>query len=306
VSGRTIVVGTRGSRLALRQTELVVQALQTNQPNVRFQVKTVHTTGDRSPASLSRIGGIGVFVVEIERALLKGDVDVAIHSLKDLPSAETEGLVIGAVPLRDDFRDVLVSRNGDGLGDLPPEAVIGTGSPRRAAQILAFRADLRVQDIRGNVDTRLRKVEAREIDAVALAAAGLARLGLLDRVSQFLSADEMLPAVGQGALAVQVRADDPEPARILASIDHAATRSATVAERAFQRRLGGGCQAAMAALGEVRNGSLSLRGLVADPSGDRLLRGQTEGPTEDAEALGSRLAEQLIDQGADALLEAAS
>lgn len=264
----------------------------------------MRTAGDRSRASLREIGGRGVFVAELERALLAGEIDMAVHSLKDLPTRETEGLSIAAVARREDPRDALVSRGGLTLSRLPPGAVVGTGSPRRAAQLLSLRPDLRIADIRGNVDTRIRRVEAGEYEAAVLAAAGLARLGWLDRASQLLSPEEMLPAVGQGALAVQVRADDEEAAALARAADDPPTHLATAAERAFERRLGGGCQAAVAALGEVAGGRLRLRGLVADPLGGSIIRGEVEGAAEEGEALGLRLAEELLARGAAALLEA--
>jgi len=306
VSQRTFLVGSRGSRLALRQTEIVLESLRSAHPEALFEVRTVRTVGDISRASLSEIGGRGVFVIELERALLDGDIDIAVHSLKDMPALETDGLIIAAVGRREDPRDAIVAHNGLTLTDLPSGAVVGTGSPRRAAQLLAFRPDLRVADIRGNVDTRIRKVQDGEYDAVVLAAAGLARLGWLERATDLLSPEVMLPAVGQGALAIQLRTDDAEAVEVVRAVDHPETRVAVTAERAFERRLGGGCQAAIAALGEAQGDRLRLRGLVADPAGHHLIRDEVEGPTEDAEALGIRLAERLIEQGAALLLEAAS
>lgn len=255
-------------------------------------------------------------MAELERALLAGEIDIAVHSLKDMPSKATGGLTVAAVTEREDVRDVLVSRGGLTLADLPEGAVVGTGSPRRAAQLLAARPDLCIANIRGNVDTRIRKVEERQYDAAVLAAAGLARLGWLDRASEVLSTEVMLPAVGQGALALQVRGGDSEAMELVSAADHAASRHATTAERAFEARLGGGCHAAIAALGEVTRSvilreakdlgdGLRLRGLVADMSGRRLLRGEIEGPVAEAESLGTRLAERLIEEGAADLLAAA-
>jgi hydroxymethylbilane synthase len=276
-------------------------------------VQTIRTAGDKSRASLSEIGGRGVFIIELERALLDGEIDIAVHSLKDMPSATTDGLAVAAVTERADVRDVVISRDGASLSALPEGAVVGTGSPRRAAQLLAARPDLRIADIRGNVDTRIRKVEDGEYDATVLAAAGLARLGWLDRASQVLPTEVMLPAVGQGALALQVRADDSAAIELVAAADHPVSHRATAAERAFEAYLGAclpagraGCQAAIAALGEVSGSGLRLRGLVAHPGGGRLLRGEVEGSLEDAEPLGVRLAQLLLSQGAAALLEAAS
>ncbi len=305
MSERTFIVGTRGSTLALTQTGFVVEALRKAHPSARFETITIHTEGDRSAASLSEIGGRGVFVIEIERALVSREIDIAVHSLKDLPADETAGLTIAAVYERADPRDVLVSRTGVTLARLPAGAVIGTGSPRRAAQIMAARPDLRLADIRGNVDTRLRKVEEGEYDATVLAAAGLSRLGWLDRATEIFETGQMLPAVGQGALAVQTRADDADAVAAASALDHAATRAAVTAERAFERRLGGGCHAAIAAYGVIlSNGRLHVRGLVGDATG-ALLRAEIDGNPADAESLGVTLAERLIEQGAGAMLETA-
>jgi len=304
VSLRTLIVGSRGSQLALRQTEIALAALSSTNPDATFEVRTIRTSGDRTKASLSEIGGRGVFVIEIEGSLLSGEIDIAVHSLKDLPAEETPGLAIAAVLPRENPRDVLVSRSEAKLADLPSGATVGTGSPRRAAQLIAMRSDLRIADIRGNVDTRIRKVDAGEYDAVVLAAAGLARLGCLDRASQIFEPDEMLPAAGQGALALQVRADDAETFALALSVDHAETRAAVEAERSFERRLGGGCRAAIAALAEVGGERLRLRGLVADPRGGELIRGEQEGSAADPESVGRVLAERLMEEGAAALLEA--
>ena len=307
MSPRKFVVGTRGSRLALRQTEITIEALRAANPGATFEKRTIRTEGDGSSASLNEIGGRGVFVIEIERALLAGEIDVAIHSLKDLPSDETPGLAIAATLPREDVRDVLISRTGVPLRELPDGATVGTGSPRRACQVIALRPDLEVRDIRGNVDTRIRKTEEGEYDAVVLAAAGLSRLGWLGRASQIFEPNEMLPAVGQGALAVQTREDDAEAVALISASDDLTTHIAVTAERAFERRLGGGCHAAIAALATVGHGPsperapVLLRGLVGEPGG-RLLRGEMEGVAVEAEMLGLRLAEFLIAQGAEELL----
>jgi hydroxymethylbilane synthase len=310
VSARTFTIGTRGSRLATRQTEIALEALSAAHPGAAFDTRKISTSGDRSQQSLAEIGGRGVFVIEIERALLDREIDLAVHSLKDLPSAETDGLTVAAVLPREDPRDALVSRDGSPLAALPSGAAIGTGSPRRAALLTALRADIEVRDIRGNVDTRIRKTEEGEYDAVVLAAAGLARLGWLERAAQIFEPEEMLPAVGQGALAVQVRSDDSEALDLVSTVDDGETRVAVTAERGFERRLGGGCHAAIAAYATVGFGlsperaPLRLRGLVGGDG--RLLRGAMESPAGEADALGIRLAEYLIAQGAEALLEAGS
>ena len=304
MANRTIRIGTRGSRLALRQTDAVVAALRQRFPDRRFEVRTLRTTGDRQTQEpLDQIGGVGVFVKELESALLAGEIDMAVHSLKDVPTGLPEGLIIAAVPGREDPRDALVSRNGAKLADLPPGTRVGTGSARRACQLRALRRDITVAGIRGNVDTRLRKVEAGEVDAVVRAAAALARMGWLDKAAEVLSFDLMLPAPGQGALAVEIRSDDEAIRQMAAAIDDGDYHQAVTAERAFLARLGGGCSVPIAALGEIDGGRLRLQGLVGDREGIRILRADLEGPAADVEALGVRLAEKLLAEGAGELLE---
>lgn len=311
MSARKFVIGTRGSKLALRQSEIASGSLVSANPAIKLETRIIQTEGDRSTESLSALGGRGVFVIEIEQALLRGDIDIAVHSLKDLPSSETDGLTIAATLTREDPRDVLVARDGKQLNELQAGAVVGTGSPRRACQVAALRPDLAINDIRGNVDTRIRKVQEGGYDAVVLAAAGLARLGWLDRASQIFEPEQMLPSVGQGILAVQVRSDDAEALAFVAAADDPTSRAAAIAERAFERRLGGGCSAAIAGYAIVGRGPttdrapLRLRGLVGEERGGRILKGEMSGVASEAEMLGVRLAEYLIGQGAEELLEAA-
>ncbi|MEX0800016.1 MAG: hydroxymethylbilane synthase [Dehalococcoidia bacterium] len=303
MSTRRFVVGSRGSPLSRRQTEIALEPIRLAHPEAAIETRAVRTEGDRSSASLTEIGGRGVFVAELEAALLRGDIDIAVHSLKDMPSHCADGLAIASVSVRADVRDALISRDGAKLVGLAAGAVVGTGSPRRAAQLLAARPGLRVADIRGNVDTRIRKVKDGDYDATVLAAAGLARMGWLDRATELFSTDVMLPAVGQGALALQVRADDAEAVALVAAADDPDTHRATAAERAFEARLGGGCHSAIAALAEVTGDRVHLRGLVATTDGRELLRGEIEGALEDAEPLGAELAEALLVRGAGKLLE---
>ena len=304
---RVITVGSRGSRLALRQTELVLAEMIRRFPGRRFEVQKVRTTGDRrSEVSLATIGGQGVFIKELETALRARRVDLAVHSLKDVPTEVGRGLVLAAVTERDDVRDAVVSRGHCRLAELPAGSRVGTGSLRRSVQVRALRPDLEVVDLRGNVDTRLRKVEEGLVDAAILAAAGLARLGYLERAAELLDTDAMLPAIGQGALTLEARADDAEVIEMASALDHRQTRLAVTAERAFLTRLGGGCRLPMAALGIVEGDSLRLRGLIADPEGRRLLRGEAAGPASEAEALGASLAEQLLAQGAAELIAEAA
>ena len=302
-TGRTLIVGTRGSRLARRQTESVVALLKEHCPDCRLEVRTVHTTGDRRPEPLSEISGEGVFTKELETALLAGEIDIAVHSLKDLPTDIAHGLAVAAVTRREDPRDALVSRERTPLAKLPRGARIGTGSVRRAAQLRLLRPDVKPVPIRGNVDTRLAKVESGDVDAVIVAAAALSRLGWLDRAAELIPLEAMLPAPGQGALAVETRADDAEVLRIVASIDDRDSRLATAAERAFLRRLGGGCRIPVAALATIKNGELRLDGLVVDPQGRQAFRGEMTGAPADAESLGERLAASLLSEGASEILE---
>ena len=302
---RSYVVGTRGSRLALRQTELVVQSLRAHHPQLQFRLREVRTEGDRrARASLSRIGGQGVFVRELEAVVARGEVDLAVHSLKDVPAELAPGLTLAAIPHRGDPRDALVSRNGATLATLPAGARVGTGSGRRAVQLRARRSDLTPVDIRGNVDTRIRKVEEGQVDAVVLAAAGLERLGLLTRAAEVLPLEVMLPAVGQGALAVEARADDGGVLALLRAIDHRESRLACRAERAFLRRLGGGCRLPFGALAVVEGEVVRARGFISDAEGARFFRAEASGPAAEAESIGVRLAERLLEQGASVFVDA--
>ena len=304
-SRRTLIVGTRGSRLALRQTELVVEALRSHHPELQFQVREVRTEGDRrANDSLAVIGGQGVFVKELEATLLRREVDLAVHSLKDMPIELTAGLTLAAMPERGDPRDALVTRDGATLATLPAGARVGTGSARRAVQLRTLRPELTPVDIRGNVDTRVRKVDEGAVDGAVLAVAGLERLGLLERAAELFSPEAMLPAVGQGALAVEARADDAELLALLAAIDHRETRLACEAERAFLERLGGGCRLPFGALALVDGETIRARGFISDMEGAHSFRAEVSGPAAEAEPVGVRLAEALLGQGAAAFVEA--
>lgn len=296
----TVRVGTRASPLALAQTARVVAALE--RVDLRCEVVPVRTHGDRNPHVPSALLGAGAFVKDLEAALLDGRVDLAVHSAKDLPVTTPAGLVLAALLEREDPRDVLVTGDGRSLDGLAPGSVVGTDSPRRRAFLLAARPDLTVRGIRGNVDTRLRKMEAGEVDALVLAAAGLARLGLTGYAAAFLDTSVMLPAVGQGAVAVQVRADAKALASRLEPIDHSPTRAAVEAERAFLAALGGGCQRPIAAHGTPSGEHLQLDGAVLDRDGRHVVRGQGEDTIDQSVALGTRLAGQLVATGARALL----
>ncbi len=304
--GRAYVVGSRASRLALCQTELVVQSLRASHPDVEFQVRQIRTEGDRRmKAPLSRIGGQGIFVKELETALLAREIDLAVHSLKDVPVELAPGLTLAALPQRGDPRDALVSRDGAKLAALIQGGRIGTGSARRAVQLRALRPDLRSVGIRGNVDTRVRRVDEGEVDAVVLAAAGLDRLGLLGSVAEIFSPDEMVPAVGQGTLAIEAREDDSDLLALVSTVDHRETRLASEAERAFLARLGGGCRLPFAALATVEGDAVRVRGFVSDAEGGRTFGDEVTGVAAEAKSVGVRLAERLLEQGAEELVETA-
>lgn len=288
-------VVTRGSQLALIQTRLVVDLLANRWPDFQFEVVTASTPGDRDKQTPLTTLGQGVFVKGVEEQLLDGRVDLAVHSLKDVPTAETAGLALAAFPLRADARDGLVFRSGRNLASLWPGARVGTGSPRRAAQLRALRGDLEIVPIRGNLDTRLRKVRDGEVDALTTAVAGMERLDRLAELDQVLEVDECTPAAGQGTLVVQCRADDRRALEILAAIDRPTIRAESLAERAFLARLGGGCQLPAGAVARgFEDGRLEVVGVVASADGKRLVRESAGGSVADADATGQALAEALL------------
>ncbi|MGO8695743.1 MAG: hydroxymethylbilane synthase [Rectinemataceae bacterium] len=299
--GGTIRIGTRVSALARRQTDWVLKRLSALGPDIECRVLPFATTGDRIlDKPLPEIGGKGLFTEELERALLAGDIDIAVHSLKDLPVDNPPGLSLGAVAEREDPRDALVSAHYSTLKELPPGARVGTSSLRRGAQLLAIRPDLALLPLRGNVDTRVRKAMEGEYDAIVLAAAGLLRLGRGSAISSYFGSEEMLPAPGQGALAIQCRKDDKATLGLLALLDHGPTRAAVGAERSFLAGLGGGCSAPIAALGGLDGARIVLVGLVASRDGSRIIR--VRGSGADPEELGKRLADEALAEGARALL----
>lgn len=302
---RPLVIGSRGSKLALWQAEQARARLHELNPQVEVQIEIIKTTGDVKTDPLSVIGGKGVFTKELEDALLDGRIDIAVHSLKDLPTILPDGLSIAAICEREDARDALVLRvgsEGGSLMDLPEGAIVGTSSQRRLSQLKALRRDVEVRDLRGNVDTRIRKLDEGQYDAVILASAGLVRLGLQERISARIAIDEMLPAVGQGAIAIETKSDNEFAVQSASRLDHRETRVACLAERAFLRSLGGGCQFPIAAHAILENDLLKLDGLVAKPDGSEILRDSLSGPLDDPEALGSELALHLMKRGAHALL----
>lgn len=286
-------LGTRGSQLALAQARLVADRLEAATPGLAVELVTIATAGDRDQATPLAAGERpGWFTTAIQEALQRGEVDIAVHSLKDLPTRRPQGLVIAAVPLREDPRDALVSRTGAPLRSLPPGAVVGTGSPRREAQLRELRPDLDIRPIRGNVETRIRKVREGEYDAAVVALAGLRRLGLEAEAAEIFGFEELLPAPGQGALAVECRADDARARGLLARIDDPAVRLAVTAERSFLAAIEGGCSFPAAAYAEHFGTTLKLHALVA--SGGRIVRSKMGGPAETAAGLGRQLAEELL------------
>lgn len=295
-----IVIGTRGSALARAQAEWVAQRLCDLGAHASLQV--VRTAGDSHTGALPEIG-TGVFVKEIEQALLRGEVSLAVHSLKDLPTGPREGLEIAAIPEREDPSDVLVTRTGANLSELEIGSRVGTGSLRRMAQLRAHRRDLIFMPVRGNVDTRLRKLARGDFDALVLASAGLIRLGLADRITQRLPFDICLPAPGQGALALQVREGDDATRSYVSQIDHAPSRATVTAERAFLEHLGGGCTIPVGALGIVDGDEIALEGMVANLAGDELLRDRAAGSAAAPENVGATLAERLLALGAQSILQ---
>lgn len=300
-----LVIGSRGSRLALWQAEKIREGLIGLNPDLQIRIEVIKTTGDVKPDPLSVIGGKGVFTKELEEALLDKRIDLAVHSLKDLPTIVPDRLSISAICEREDPRDALVLRTGSNaasLRELPEKSVVGTSSQRRLAQLIALRSDLVVKDLRGNVDTRVRKLDEGQYDALILASAGLIRLGLQNRISAAIGVAEMLPAVGQGAIAIEIRVGDEVATEATSKLNHRETELACRAERAFLRGLGGGCQFPIAGHATAAGQTLQLKGLVAKPDGSEIIQDQLSGALEQAEEIGVALAGRLIERGANSLL----
>lgn len=298
-----VAVGTRGSALALAQTKQVIDALQRFEADIVYEIVTIRTRGDKMhDFGITAVEGKRLFTKEIEESLINEEIDLAVHSMKDLTAELPEGLTLAAVPERADPRDVLISGSNTTLERLPKAARVGTSSPRRRAQLLAARQDLEIVDMRGNVNTRLRKLAQGDYDGIVLAAAGLDRLGLARHASEYLSTDVILPAVGQGALAIQCREDDDEIRKLFSYIDHEPTRKAIQAERSFARRLGGGCRVPIAAYARVEGASLTIDGMVADLNGRSLIRDRVVSNNSFPEKIGEELAMALLNRGAQAIL----
>ncbi|MFV2046661.1 hydroxymethylbilane synthase [Metabacillus litoralis] len=301
---RKIVVGSRRSKLALTQTNWVINQLKSFGLPFEFEIKEIVTKGDQIlDVTLSKVGGKGLFVKEIEQAMMNGEIDMAVHSMKDMPGILPEGLTIGCIPNREDHRDVLISKDHKKLSDLPSGAIVGTSSLRRSAQLLIERPDLEIKWIRGNIDTRLEKLKTEDYDAIILAAAGLARMGWSqDVVTEFLEPEICLPAVGQGALAIECRADDLELLDLFAKFTDLSTKLAVTAERTFLTKMEGGCQVPIAGFATVNEKEeIEFTGLIASPDGKEVYKQTVIGT--DPVALGSKVAETLTNQGAKALID---
>ncbi|MFV0887129.1 hydroxymethylbilane synthase [Metapseudomonas otitidis] len=302
---REIRIATRKSALALWQAEYVKSALEQAHPGLRVSLVPMVSRGDKLlDAPLAKIGGKGLFVKELETALLENEADIAVHSMKDVPMDFPEGLGLFCICEREDPRDAFVSNRFDSLDALPAGSIVGTSSLRRQAQLLARRPDLRIHFLRGNVNTRLAKLDAGEYDAIILAAAGLIRLGFEDRIRSSISVDDSLPAGGQGAVGIECRTADAEVHALLAPLHHRDTAVRVNAERALNKRLNGGCQVPIACYAVLEGDQLWLRGLVGQPDGGQLLRAESRAPADEAEQLGARVAEDLLGQGAETILKA--
>lgn len=305
MSPKVLRIATRESPLALWQAEYVKSRLEAAHPGLRIELLPMTTRGDQILDSpLSRIGGKGLFIKELEVALLDGRADLAVHSMKDVPMEFPEGLGLAVICEREDYRDAFVSNNYAQLADLPQGAVVGSSSLRRQCQLHAARSDLVIRDLRGNVNTRLRKLDAGEFDAIILASAGLIRLGMQDRIREYLAPELSLPAGGQGAVGIETRIDDTVTRELLMPLHHETTALCVQAERAMNRRLQGGCQVPIAALALIDGDELHLRGLVGSVDGKQVLRAEIGGNKHLSEELGEILAEDLLRQGAAAILEA--
>ncbi|MFH1626446.1 MAG: hydroxymethylbilane synthase [Pseudomonadota bacterium] len=298
-----IRIGTRSSRLALWQANWVKEQLERRYRGVKYSLEKIKTRGDKiTDVPLAKIGGKGLFLKEIEDALLKGQVDIAVHSMKDVPTLLPHGLHIRAITEREDFRDVLISTGNVALKDLPPNSRIGTSSLRRQAQLLHISSSFEVVALRGNLDTRLRKLQTNALDAVVVAAAGIKRMGLQHRVSEYISPEVILPAIGQGALGIESRIDDDGINEMIDFLNSPDSSAAITAERAFLKKLEGGCQVPIAALGQVNTGGLTLCGIVSSIDGRRLLKDKVEGSLDNPVTLGEELAHKLLAKGAGEIL----
>lgn len=296
------VVGTRGSKLALAQVDIIAKLLNAKFPNLVCEKRIIKTTGDKiTDAPLAKIGGKGLFVKEIDEAVAGGEVDFAVHSMKDVPTEMLDDLEIASVPERGNIVDALISRNGEGISDLPRATIVGTSSLRRKAEIIHYRSDFKVRELRGNVDTRLRKLDSKKYDAIVMSSAGLRRLGFGDRITEELPLELFPPAVGQGAIAIVTRKNFPGK-EYLSSINHPDSMVRIKAERSLLAQLGGGCQVPIGAVTTV-SGKLTLKGVVISPTGMRRIDASGEGAPRDAEKIGAEVGKKLLKDGADEILK---
>lgn len=301
---RDVLIGTRESTLAMWQTDWVVDQLRKYHPSLNFKTVKMKTKGDKIlDTALVKIGDKGLFTKELETALLERRIDLAVHSMKDLPSQLPLGLTIGAISEREYPGDVLIGRIGQILAELPEGTVLGTSSLRRSAQLLRYRPDLRLESLRGNLNTRLEKLKSGQYDGIVLAAAGVIRLGWTNKITEYLPYEICLPAVGQGSIGVEIRENDPEILELVQSINDPTSNAAITAERALMGRLEGGCQVPIGALGQVEGGVLRLEATVVSLDGSQSVRLKTSGPASEAKTLGIKLAEQLLDNGGSKILE---
>ena len=298
VKEKRVIVGSRGSKLALIQANWVISELKRLNPGLEFQIEKISTKGDKiTNVPLSRLGGVGLFTKELEVALIKEKIDIAVHSAKDVPTEIHEGLTIGATPKREDPHDVLISCNNASLEKLPDNARIGTSSLRRKAQLLAFREDYKILDLRGNLDTRLKKLEEEDLDAIVVACAGLLRMNYTGQISQIIPFDIMLPAVGQGSLCIEIRKDDTRIQKIVSDIDDEQTRIAVKTERSLLAKLQGGCQVPIGAYAEIQGKEVSIEAIICTLDGDHAIRDRHSGPKNQAAKIGEELARRMLENG---------
>ncbi|MGQ3685849.1 MAG: hydroxymethylbilane synthase [Candidatus Loosdrechtia sp.] len=300
---RQIIVGSRGSKLALIQTNWVISELKRLNPEFEFRIEKITTKGDKiTDAPLSRLGGVGLFTKELEIALIDKKIDIAVHSTKDVPTVIPEQLIIGAIPRREDPRDVLISSNDASLEQLPENARIGTSSLRRKAQLLAFRPDLRILDLRGNLDTRLGKLRTEDMEAIILAHAGLLRMNYTGQISQIIPFEIMLPAVGQGSLCIEIRKDDDQINNIVSGMNDMETRIAVEAERSLLTRLQGGCQVPIGAYAQIQGNEVHLEAVICSVDGKTVIHDKQKGPVNQAVKIGDNLGQVMLEKGGVSIL----
>lgn len=303
VSEKRVIVGSRGSKLALTQTNWVISELKRLNPEFEFLIEKISTKGDKiTDVPLSRLGGTGLFTKELEVALINEKIDIAVHSAKDVPTELHEGLMIGATPKREDPHDVLISNNNATLEKLADDARIGTSSLRRKAQLLAFRPDFKILDLRGNLDTRLKKLDSDDMEAIIVAHAGLIRMGYTGTISQIIPFNIMLPAVGQGSLCIEIRKNDERIKKIVSRIDDRQTKIAVDCERALLAKLQGGCQVPIGAYAEVQENTVSIEAVISTLDGDHAIRDKHSGPIKQAVKIGEELAQRMLESGGEKIL----